>query len=63
MYNWPRKGCSGAASKENTMSENPLERAKALCETYSLQLPIMMAPMAGAWPTTLSIAFANAGAI
>ncbi len=45
------------------MSKNPLERAKAFCETYSLKLPIMMAPMAGACPTALSTAVANAGAM
>src|SRR5215831_7280244 len=31
------------------------------CEKYGLKLPIMLAPMAGACPVSLSIAMANAG--
>ena len=48
-------------AKEQPMSCNPIDRAAAFCETYSLQLPILMAPMAGACPASLSIAVANAG--
>ena len=46
--------------KGKPMSYNPIDRAAAFCETYSLQLPILMAPMAGACPGSLSIAVANA---
>ena len=43
------------------MSSNPLDRVVAFCEAYGLQLPILMAPMAGACPAPLSIAVANGG--
>lgn len=39
----------------------PRERALAFCRRYSLQLPILMAPMAGASPAGLAAAVANAG--
>lgn len=39
----------------------PLERARAFCAQYGLELPILLAPMAGACPVSLSIAVANAG--
>ena len=39
----------------------PLERADAFCSRYGLRLPILLAPMAGACPVSLSIAVANAG--
>jgi nitronate monooxygenase len=39
----------------------PLERAKAFCGTYGLNVPLLLAPMAGACPAGLSIAVANAG--
>src|SRR5438105_9000475 len=38
-----------------------MDRASAFCETYGLKLPILLAPMAGACPPSLSIAVANAG--
>ena len=38
-----------------------LARAEAFCKTYSLRMPILLAPMAGACPASLSIAVANAG--
>jgi nitronate monooxygenase len=41
----------------------PLARATAFCETYSLQAPILMAPMAGACPPELAIAVANGGGL
>jgi nitronate monooxygenase len=45
------------------MSENstPSERAAAFCRRHGLELPILLAPMAGACPASLSIAVANAG--
>jgi nitronate monooxygenase len=42
-------------------SQRPLDRARAFCSTYGLELPILLAPMAGACPVSLSIAVANAG--
>ena len=38
-----------------------LDRAAAFCARYGFALPIMLAPMAGASPASLSIAVANAG--
>jgi len=38
-----------------------LERATAFCARYGFTVPIMLAPMAGACPASLSIAVANAG--
>jgi nitronate monooxygenase len=39
----------------------PLERSKSFAERYQLEVPILLAPMAGACPASLSIAIANAG--
>ena len=39
----------------------PLERANAFCARYGFTMPIVLAPMAGACPPSLSIAVANAG--
>ena len=39
----------------------PRDRAEAFCASYGLELPILLAPMAGACPVGLSIAVANAG--
>jgi nitronate monooxygenase len=39
----------------------PRERAAQFCSRYGLQAPILLAPMAGACPASLSIAVANAG--
>src|SRR5690348_7958792 len=39
----------------------PLARAESFCAKYGLKLPILLAPMAGACPASLSIAVANAG--
>ena len=38
-------------------------RAEAFCAEYSLRVPILLAPMAGACPASLSIAVANAGGL
>jgi nitronate monooxygenase len=40
-----------------------LARAQAFCEAFGLRIPILMAPMAGACPPSLSIAVANAGGL
>jgi nitronate monooxygenase len=41
----------------------PRDRARAFCDAYGLSVPILLAPMAGASPASLSIAVANAGAM
>ena len=40
-----------------------LTRAQAFCAAYDLRIPILLAPMAGACPPSLSIAVANAGGL
>jgi nitronate monooxygenase len=44
-----------------TTGPRPRDRAQAFCEQYGLDIPILLAPMAGACPVSLSIAVANAG--
>ena len=41
----------------------PRERARAFCAAYGLKVPILLAPMAGACPVSLSVAVANAGSM
>lgn len=43
------------------MTPRPRDRARAFCEQYGLKHPILLAPMAGACPVSLSIAVADAG--
>lgn len=40
-----------------------IKRAEAFCTRYGLRVPILLAPMAGACPPSLSIAVANAGGL
>ena len=40
-----------------------LARSRAFCERFGLRIPILLAPMAGAGPPSLSIAVANAGGL
>ena len=40
-----------------------LIRARVFCDRFGLRLPILLAPMAGACPPSLSIAVANAGGL
>lgn len=42
-------------------SESPLARAEAFAARLGIDIPILLAPMAGACPPSLSIAVANAG--
>jgi nitronate monooxygenase len=44
-------------------SLSPIARAKAFCDAFTLQLPILMAPMAGACAASLAAAVANAGGL
>lgn len=39
----------------------PLDRARAFCTRYGLEIPVLMAPMAGASPPAMAAAVANAG--
>lgn len=49
-------------SRPNGSSSNAaITRAQKFCAAYELQIPILMAPMAGACPASLAIAVANAG--
>ncbi len=43
------------------MTSAPLARADDFCTAYDLDIPVLLAPMAGACPPDLSIAVANAG--
>jgi len=40
-----------------------LARAEAFCDAFGLRVPLLLAPMAGACPPSLSIAVANAGGL
>ena len=40
-----------------------LARAESFCRAFDLRIPILLAPMAGACPASLSIAVANAGGL
>ena len=44
-----------------TKQSEGLARAASFCEAYNLQLPILMAPMAGSCPPDPAIAVAKAG--
>jgi nitronate monooxygenase len=44
-------------------SNQAVARAKSFCNTFSIGVPILLAPMAGACPASLSIAVANAGGL
>ncbi len=50
-----------ATSMRPNRNSSPRDRAAAFCAKHGLQLPILLAPMAGACPARLSIAVANAG--
>jgi nitronate monooxygenase len=45
------------------MYDSPLARAEAFCERFGLRIPVLLAPMAGACPPSLSIAVARAGGL
>ncbi|MCU1338885.1 MAG: 2-nitropropane dioxygenase 1 [Bryobacterales bacterium] len=51
----------GGAKLRSAGRPGSLDRAISFCEEYGLKLPIMLAPMAGACPSSLSIAVANSG--
>ena len=43
------------------MAREAAERARAFCARFGLRVPILLAPMAGACPASLSIAVGQAG--
>jgi nitronate monooxygenase len=43
------------------MARETADRAQAFCARYGLRVPLLLAPMAGACPASLSIAVVNAG--
>ena len=45
------------------MTHPALARAEAFCARWGLRIPILLAPMAGACPPSLSVAVANAGGL
>src|SRR5262245_31809856 len=45
----------------SSSSTRPLGRAKAFAAKHKCDIPILLAPMAGGCPASLSIAVANAG--
>jgi nitronate monooxygenase len=47
--------------RPDTANGRSLDRSNAFCSRFGLELPIILAPMAGACPAGLSIAVANAG--
>ena len=40
-----------------------MTRSQAFCDRYGLKMPVLLAPMAGACPVSLSVAVANAGSM
>lgn len=50
-------------SRHPTPAISPLERAEQFCDAYGLDVPVLLAPMAGACPVSLSVAVANAGSM
>lgn len=47
----------------DTKHSSPLARAQQFAQLLGMQLPVLLAPMAGACPPSLSIAVANAGGL
>lgn len=47
----------------DTKYSSPLERAESFANRLNIRIPILLAPMAGACPPSLSIAVANAGGL
>jgi nitronate monooxygenase len=54
---------SRGAVREDVPMINWTERTKDFCARFNLRAPILLAPMAGACPPSLSIAVANAGGL
>jgi nitronate monooxygenase len=50
-------------ARDNAAMTSWTERTKSFCARFNLRAPILLAPMAGACPPSLSIAVANAGGL
>jgi nitronate monooxygenase len=59
----PQSAVPQPAKPRSTSAESALSRSDAFCRQYDLRIPILLAPMAGACPASLSIAVANAGGL
>src|SRR5437879_6202852 len=55
------QGCGSYSRREDHMGQDARKRAEAFCTRYGLEVPILMAPMAGACPVELAVAVADAG--
>jgi nitronate monooxygenase len=53
----------GKVSRPHGVASSARARAESFCASYGLELPILLAPMAGACPVELSAAVANAGGL
>lgn len=58
-----RTPASISSAMSKTEYHQPLARVEAFTEMLGIRLPILLAPMAGACPPSLSIAVANAGGL
>lgn len=58
-----RSVCTFTDLRVPTMPHPALTRADAFCGAFGLRLPILLAPMAGACPVSLSVAVADAGGL
>jgi nitronate monooxygenase len=52
-----------AVARDNPTMPSWKERTDAFCARFALRVPVLLAPMAGACPPSLSIAVANAGGL
>src|SRR5579885_2314822 len=57
----PSSGGSTATRRREIQVDQLGQRVQAFCERFGLRLPILLAPMAGACPPSLSIAVMKAG--
>src|SRR5690554_1849235 len=54
-------GCWMKGPPMSARPTSPLARAQGFCSRYGLEIPVLMAPMAGSCPPALAAAVANAG--
>jgi nitronate monooxygenase len=59
----PTDACKQKEQPRMSSRQSALARAEAFCRSFTLELPILMAPMAGACPPSLSIAVGKAGGL
>jgi nitronate monooxygenase len=61
IYMPEARGPTSRADQTGMSRIRPAQRASSFCAEYGMTMPILLAPMAGACPSGLSIAVANAG--